>query len=539
MKRFLPAIVFVIVAILGAGITWIVYQAIRDTAQAEFESRAGEAVGRVTSRIDQHLSLLAATHAFFVANGGGIHTDAFKKFVTGIDIEGRYDGIQGIGYTKLIPTGNEQIIQSRLNAEYELDREVWPVETDQDYRAPIVLLEPHDPRNDKALGYDMFSEAKRRAAMQLAIENNAATASGPVELVQEITSVKQTGFLVYMPLYVDSSNGAGGDMPAGFVYAPFRAGDLHVAALEKPPILPVVLRTYDVSDTPPVLLYESPNFDELRPDDGMITVIESEIAGRKWRFEVSSIGRAAEYADFLPVYALGVVLVVLAASLAAGARWQHKAVESAIALHETSRRSLEEKELLLQEMRHRIKNSISRVMAIARQTASTSGNLDEFNSSFSSRLNAMASAQDLLARSHWGRANLGDLLKTELGQVFGDNGEASNVEGPAVNLNERATQGLGLVFHELATNALKYSGVADGNAELSVRWRYEGKGEKRFLVIVWLEKGNVIAEEPKGKGFGSRLVEASVRGELQGEIDRRFDTEGMSVTFRIPVRQID
>lgn len=538
MKRFLPALVFLIVAILGAGITWIVYQAIHDTAQAEFESRAGEAVGRVTSRVDQHLSLLAATHAFFVANGGGIHTDAFKKFVTGIDLEGRYDGVQGIGYAKLVPTGNEEIIQTRLNADYDLDRQVWPAETDQSYRAPIVLLEPHDPRNDKALGYDMFSEEQRRAAMQLAIENNAATASAPVELVQEITSVKQQGFLVYLPFYA-GSNDAGDDMPSGFVYAPFRAGDLHVAALEKPPILPVVLRTYDVSDTPPVLLYESPNFDELRPEDGMTTAFESDIAGRKWRFEVSSTGRAAEYADFLPVYALGVVLVVLAASLAAGARWQHKAVESAIALHETSRRSLEEKELLLQEMRHRIKNSISRVMAIARQTASTSENLDEFSSSFSSRLNAMASAQDLLARSHWGRANLGDLLKTELGQVFGENGETSNVEGPAVNLNERATQGLGLVFHELATNALKYSGVADGNSELSVRWRYEGKGDDRVLIIVWLEKGNVVTEEPKGKGFGSRLVEASVRGELHGEINRRFDAEGMSVTFRIPGRQID
>ena len=539
MKRFLPAIVFLIVAILGAGITWIVYQAILDTAQAEFQSRAGEAVGRVTSRVDQHVSLLAATNAFFVANGGGIRTDAFKKFVTGIDLEGRYDGVQGIGYAKLIPTGNEEIIQTRLNAEYELDREVWPPVTDQDLRAPIVLLEPHNPRNDKALGYDMFSEEKRRAAMKLAVENNAATSSAPVELVQEITSVKQQGFLVYLPFYPNGTNNSGGNRPNGFVYAPFRAGDLHVAALEIPPILPVVLRTFDVSDASPVLLYETPNFDELRPDDGMITVLESDIAGRKWRFEVSSIGRASEYADFLPVYALGVVILVLAASLAAGARWQHKAVESAIALHETSRRSLEEKELLLQEMRHRIKNSISRVMAIARQTASTSENLKEFNTSFSSRLNAMANAQDLLARSHWGRANMGDLLKTELGQVFGDSGETSNIEGPTVNLNERATQALGLVFHELATNALKYSGVADGEAELSVRWRYDGKGDKRVLSIVWTEKGNIVAEEPKGKGFGSRLVEASVRGELQGEIDRRFDAEGMTVTFRIPGRQID
>jgi two-component sensor histidine kinase len=190
-------------------------------------------------------------------------------------------------------------------------------------------------------------------------------------------------------------------------------------------------------------------------------------------------------------------------------------------------------------MRHRIKNSISRMMAIARQTAATSDTLEAFNTSFSSRMNAMANAQDLLARSHWGRADLGDLLKTELGQVFGDQLQKSQVEGPQINLNERATQALGLVFHELATNALKYGGVADENAELAVRWTYEGKRDKRVLRLVWAEKGSIVAAPPETKGFGTRLVEASVRGELGGEIERRFGDDGMSVIFTIPAKSIN
>ncbi len=83
MKRFLPATVFLVVALLGAGITWIVYQAIRDTAEAEFESLAGQAVDRVTSRVDQHLSLLTATHSFFAANGGHVGATAFQTFISG------------------------------------------------------------------------------------------------------------------------------------------------------------------------------------------------------------------------------------------------------------------------------------------------------------------------------------------------------------------------------------------------------------------------------------------------------------------------
>ncbi|MFZ2099272.1 MAG: sensor histidine kinase, partial [Oricola sp.] len=93
-------------------------------------------------------------------------------------------------------------------------------------------------------------------------------------------------------------------------------------------------------------------------------------------------------------------------------------------------------------------------------------------------------------------------------------------------------------FHELATNALKYSGVADGNAELAVHWSYEGKGDRRLLVLVWAEKGNVVTAEPENKGFGSRLVDASVRGELRGEIERNFDGDGMTVIFRIPAKSI-
>lgn len=536
MKRLLPASVFVVVVLLGAGITWVVYQAIRDTAEAEFESMASDAVNRVTSRVDQHLSLLTATRSFFAANEGAVGSEAFRTFISGLDIEGKYDGIQGIGYAEMVRTGGEAQAEDRLKREYDLDRAVWP-ETDQPYRTPIVLLEPHNPRNDRALGYDMFSEAQRRATMQLAMQTQTATASPPVELVQEITTVKQMGFLVYSPFYADA--GHAGGIPDGFIYAAFRAGDLHTAALEKSPILPLVLKTYDITDGEPRLLYESPGFDQLRAPNAMTVTIDAQVAGQNWRFEMSSTGGAAVYADFLPVYALCAVLVVLAGSLAAGARWQYKAVESAFALHEASRRSLEEKELLVQEMRHRIKNSISRVMAIARQTAATSDTLDAFSTSFSSRMNAMAKAQDLLARSHWGRADLGDLLRMELGQVFGDQLEKSQVEGPQINLNERATQALGLVFHELATNALKYGGVADEDADLSVRWSYEGSRDKRTLKLVWAEKGNIVAAPPESKGFGTRLVDANVRGELGGEIERLFDEDGMTVIFTLPTRSID
>ena len=533
---------FLAVLLLGLAATlaacWLIRQEIIGQHAARFEQGATRNIDAIAGRVETYIAMLRGGVGLFNAIGEPT-AEEFAAFAESLKLKTEYPGIRGIGYSKRLTPEQVGQLEATQRENGRSDFRVWPEASDAQIRHSIVYLEPPDARNLAAIGYDMFSEATRREAMQRAMETGTETASGPVELVQEITSVKQVGFLVYLPYRNDGDAVAAGNMPDGFVYAPFRAGDLHAAALEKPPVLPVVIKTYDISGPDPVEIYRTPAYDELRSPDGMTTSIDVNVAGRKWRYEIHSTGGVAQYADFLPVYALCAVLIVLAASLAAGARWQHKAVESAVALHENTHRSLEEKELLVQEMRHRIKNSISRMMAIARQTASSSDSLEDFSTSFTARMNAMAKAQDLLSRSHWGRADLADLIKTELGQVFGDQSEHSHVDGPTINLNERATQALGLVFHELATNALKYSGVADGNAELSVVWRYEGKGAKRSLVLVWLEKGNKIETEPTGKGFGSRLVEASIRGELGGAIERDFGADGMSVSFTIPAKSIN
>ncbi|MEZ5878632.1 MAG: CHASE domain-containing protein [Tepidamorphaceae bacterium] len=113
-----------------------------------------------------------------------------------------------------------------------------------------MLLEPTDTRNVAALAFDMFSEETRRIAMKQALQSDEPVASAPVELVQEITSDKQAGFLVYLR-YGSATEVEqvmkGNIAMSGFVYAPFRAGDLHTAALSRKPLLPIVLETYDIS----------------------------------------------------------------------------------------------------------------------------------------------------------------------------------------------------------------------------------------------------------------------------------------------------
>jgi two-component sensor histidine kinase len=92
-------------------------------------------------------------------------------------------------------------------------------------------------------------------------------------------------------------------------------------------------------------------------------------------------------------------------------------------------RNLVARDLMLQEMKHRIKNSIARILAMARQTARRSPDLEAFSKSFTARLQAMANAQDMLTRSTWGRADLRALLLQELGQVFGEADDVAHAGG--------------------------------------------------------------------------------------------------------------
>jgi len=538
--RYLPPAVFIVVSLIGAGMTAVVYNAEETADRIRFENLAGDAVDRVVGRIREHVTLLISTHSFFSAQSSSVQASsiqaaqvdrsAFERFVTGLDLQGAFEGVRGIGYARLIPTGDEAEAAGDLQRNYGLAREVWP-ETSRDLRTPIVLLEPSDERNRAALGYDMFSEERRRNAMQAAMKTGAPTASAPVELVQEITSVKQAGFLVYVPFSQVPSSGT----VDGFVYAPFRAGDLHLAALERAPRLPVTVETSDTTEDAAVLLFRSAGHGEDTAYEGLAAERVVDMAGRQWTFKVHATPAFRSRTHHIYAMVVGAVSLLLAIALAMSSRFQLKAVAAADELRRVSEKTVQEKDLMLQEMKHRIKNSIARVLAIARQTAANSETIEDFSKSFTARLNSMANAQDMLTRSHWQRADLRELLNTELEQVFGRSTGEDKLTGPKVLLDERTTQALGLTFHELATNALKYGGISTNNGDLLVNWEVTGAGKAKRLQLDWIETSAGPIGEPEGTGFGSRLIDANIRGELGGAIDRSFRTNGMTVRMTIPL----
>jgi two-component sensor histidine kinase len=406
---------------------------------------------------------------------------------------------------------------------------VWP-RSGEAIRTAIVMVEPIDARNRAALGFDMYTEKRRRAAMSRAINTGEVSATAPVTLVQEITSIKQPGFLVYVPIGDD-----GRGRITGFAYAAFRAGNLHNAALTDPRP-PVEIQTRDANADQEAVLYASENFSQSGESSRFSVERQIEIAGRTWTITLRD-GAAFRDQDEAP-YALitGVISLLLATALAAATRWQQQSVERARELNALAESSIKEKDLMLQEMKHRIKNSIARIMAMARQTAAASDSIEAFSESFNARLQSMSNAQDMLTRSHWQQTDLAELLKVELQQVYGSALEEAEISGPSVRLGGKQTQALGLTLHELATNSLKYGAGAVDGGRLVISWSLERNSQAGHeLRFVWDERTGEKAEPPTRRGFGARLIEASVVGELGGSIDRDFHESGLTITLRFPV----
>ncbi|NBN80102.1 histidine kinase [Microvirga tunisiensis] len=528
MKRYLPAAAFVATSLIGLVLTLVLFQTERIADQRRFDVLAHEAVDRIRARVEQRKALLTATLSYFEANGGPLNRPEFQIFVQGLDLTDEGRGMQGIGFARLLHTGEEAAASAELLRNYGRAQQVWP-DTAEDWRAPIVLLEPQDERNARALGFDMYSEDKRRQAMRRALDTGTLQASAPVELVQENGVDPQTGFLLYVP-YRDAQG-----QTLGFVYAPFRIGNLHRMALDHPTGLGVLVDSWDVTGGQPVPLYRSDGYDQVAGRLQTPVTRQIDVGGRTWAISVVEAVPATRTLAHWRSFILGTVSLLFAAALAVSIRNQMRAVEARREVQRVSQQAIADKDLLLQEMKHRIKNSIARILAMARQTAAHSDTLDAFSASFSARLQAMANAQDLLTRSRWQKAALADLLTQELEQVFGAGLEGAQIDGPAVVLGEKATHALGLVVHELATNALKYARIGEGRARLEVRWRIEAARPADVLCLLWSEDGPDPLPAGGRSGFGTRLIDATVRGELNGTIERRFGERGLTVEVRFPL----
>jgi two-component sensor histidine kinase len=195
-------------------------------------------------------------------------------------------------------------------------------------------------------------------------------------------------------------------------------------------------------------------------------------------------------------------------------------------------RAMDQQRLLIAELNHRVKNTLATVQSIAAQTLRSTPSPEDFRRSFEARLVALSHTHDALTRTHWQGADLRRLLEKELGP-YGESRIA--LHGADVLLQPGAALALGLVFHELATNAAKYGALSAEAGRVSVRWKATDGPDGRHLVLDWTEAGGPPVAVPRRRGFGSRLIERSLGGE-SGEACLDFRPEGVAARLRVRLR---
>ncbi|WP_375460950.1 sensor histidine kinase [uncultured Enterovirga sp.] len=207
-----------------------------------------------------------------------------------------------------------------------------------------------------------------------------------------------------------------------------------------------------------------------------------------------------------------------------------------VSLDVTQRKFAEERQhLLIRELHHRVKNTLSTVQAIVGSTARGATTIDDFYRDFTGRIMSLANTHSILTEELWQRASLHDLLSKEL-DLYDDGHARVRVSGPEVELPSDYAVPLGMAFHELATNAAKYGALSNGEGHVDVTWSVDPDGDAKRLHLSWIEAGGPPVATPQRQGFGTRLLERVLTAQVKAEIGTDYDPGGLklSMTFALP-----
>jgi two-component sensor histidine kinase len=194
------------------------------------------------------------------------------------------------------------------------------------------------------------------------------------------------------------------------------------------------------------------------------------------------------------------------------------------------------RELLVAELNHRVKNTLSVVQGIAHQTFRSAAEPAEARKAFEGRLVALAAAHNLLTQANWENASLRKLAELAL-DVRGLNAGRVLLSGPEVLLSPKEAVAIAMALHELATNARKYGALANDGGRIGIAWE-RADGVRPQLRLDWREAGGPAVAPPQRRGFGSLLLERTLAQDLEGEVTMRFDPDGFACSISAPLRLV-
>jgi PAS domain S-box-containing protein len=188
--------------------------------------------------------------------------------------------------------------------------------------------------------------------------------------------------------------------------------------------------------------------------------------------------------------------------------------------------------LMVNELNHRVKNTLATIQAIAALTLRTDEDPIKVRDTLTSRILALSKAHDVLTDEQWSGADLGEIAALAAVPYESASGPARvRLRGPAVRLPPKTAIAVALAFHELATNAAKYGALSVEAGRVDLEWKVICRGDEGRLRITWRESGGPRVRPPKRTGFGTRLIERGLAADLNGEVEIDYAPQGVRCTI--------
>jgi two-component sensor histidine kinase len=200
------------------------------------------------------------------------------------------------------------------------------------------------------------------------------------------------------------------------------------------------------------------------------------------------------------------------------------------------RAAVREKDRLLRELNHRVKNTLATVQSIASVTLRNATSVHHASDAIESRLIALANVHNVLTSQSWAAVDLRDIVRQAIEPYDLAAESCVSVQGPSVPIPPRIALALAMALQELATNAVKYGALSNRLGQIKVRWELDGSATSGRLLLTWEETNGPPVEQPTRRGFGTRLIERSLAKELDGQLRIDFAPTGVVCTINVPLR---
>jgi len=183
--------------------------------------------------------------------------------------------------------------------------------------------------------------------------------------------------------------------------------------------------------------------------------------------------------------------------------------------------------LLINELNHRVKNTLAIVQGLATQSFRRAESLEAASKTFTKRLMTLARAHGLLTQNKRESAELADTIRAEVGATAGSDADRIRICGDPVSLHPQAAISVAMIIHELSTNAIKYGALTSERGRIDVTWTSRDMGGYRELTLDWRESDGPKVTPPVRRGFGTRLIERGVTSDLKSDVVLEFRPEGL------------